>query len=92
MKLPLTITRGSGNTFRDHECPNADALQCKAILAASIIKSLDTQNLTIQAAHERTHIPAIEFSRIRNANLTGFTTDHLTSILRILTAVAENPL
>lgn len=83
-KQELTLTRGSGNVFRDLEHPNADVEQFKSILAAEIIKALDRDCLTVRAAHERTRIAAADFSRIRNANLARFTVDRLMSILNRL--------
>jgi predicted XRE-type DNA-binding protein len=73
--------RGSGNVFRDLGHDEADLKQCKAILAAGIIKELDRQNLSILAAHDRTGIAAADFLRIRNANLTRFSVDRLIAIL-----------
>jgi predicted XRE-type DNA-binding protein len=80
----LDVVRGSGNIFRDLGLKNADALQCKAILAAEIIKALDRQSLSVRAAHGRTGTAAADFSRIRNADLGRFTVDRLISILNKL--------
>jgi len=80
----LDLVRGSGNVFRDLGRKNADAEQLKAIPAAEIIKALDRERLTVRAAHRRTGIPAADFSRIRNANLGGFTVDRLITILNRL--------
>lgn len=85
----LSVTRGSGNVFRDLDYPNADIDQLKAILAAEIIKILDRDALSIRAAHERTGIAAADFSRIRNANLARFTVDRLMSILNRLGSRVE---
>ena len=80
----LDVVRGSGNVFRDLRRENADAEQCKAILAAEIIKALDRERLTVRAAHARTGIAAADFSRVRNADLGRFTLDRLISILNRL--------
>jgi predicted XRE-type DNA-binding protein len=85
----LEVLRGSGNVFRDLGRENADAEQCKAILAAEIIKALDREQLTLRAAHERTGIAAADFSRIRNADLSRFTVDRLMSVLNRLGARVE---
>ena len=77
----LALTRGSGNVFRDLGHEDADVKQCKAILAAEIIKALDRQGLSVRDAHDRTGIEAAVFSRIRDANLRGFTVDRLRSIV-----------
>ena len=62
MKDKLEVVRGSGNVFRDLGHENADAEQCKAILAAEIIKALDRERLTVRAAHDRTGFAAADFS------------------------------
>jgi predicted XRE-type DNA-binding protein len=85
----LEVVRGSGNVFRDLGHKNADAEQCKAILAAEIIKALDRDRLTVRAAHDRTGIAAADFSRIRNADLGRFTVDRLISIINRLGSRVE---
>jgi predicted XRE-type DNA-binding protein len=85
----IELVRGSGNVFRDLGHENADANQCKAILAAAIIKALDREHLTVRSAHDRTGIAAADFSRIRNANLGRFTVDRLISILNRLGSRVE---
>lgn len=85
----LKVVRGSGNLFRDLGHGTADAEQCKAILAAEIIKALDRERLTVRAAHGRTGIAAADFSRIRNADLGRFTVDRLISILNRLGSRVE---
>ena len=89
MKEELDLVRGSGNVFRDLGHENADAEQCKAILAAEIIKLLDREKLTVRAAHDRSGIAAADFSRIRNANLGRFTVDRLMLALNRLGARIE---
>jgi predicted XRE-type DNA-binding protein len=83
-KEKLDVVRGSGNVFRDLGRKNADAEQFKAILAAEVIKTLDSEGLTVRAAHDRTGIAAADFSRIRNADLGRFTVDRLMSIINRL--------
>jgi predicted XRE-type DNA-binding protein len=85
----LEVVRGSGNVFRDLGHKDADVKQCKAILAAEIIKALDRQGLSVRAAHDRTRIAAADFSRIRNANLERFTVDRLISIINRLGSRVE---
>ena len=75
--------------FRDLGRENADALQFKSILAAEIIKTLDKEQLTVRAAHDRTGIAAADFSRIRNADLGRFTVDRLMSVLNRLGSRVE---
>jgi len=85
----LEVVRGTGNVFRDLGHKNADAEQCKAMLAAEIIKALDRDRLTVRGAHERTGFAAADFSRIRNAELGRFTVDRLISVLNRLGAQVE---
>jgi predicted XRE-type DNA-binding protein len=85
----LKVVRGSRNIFRDLRHKNADVEQCKAILAAEIIKALDRDHLTVRAAHGRTGIAAADFSRIRNADLGRFTVDRLIGILNRLGSRVE---
>ena len=75
---------GTGNVFRDLDIPDADLRQAKAVLAASIIKSLDAQSLTVRAAAEGTGFAAADFSRVRRANLGRFTLDRLIRMLQAL--------
>ena len=85
----LEVVRGSGNVFRDLGHKSADVEQCKAILAAEIIKALDREGLSVRAAHGRTGIAAADFSRIRNADLGRLTVDRLMSILNRLGSRVE---
>jgi len=80
----LEMVRGSGNVFRDLGREKADTEQLKALLAAEIIKVLDRKELTPPPAGVRTGFAAADFSRIRNADLDGFTADRLISILNRL--------
>lgn len=80
----MEVVRGSGNVFRDLGHEDADVKQCKAILAAEIIKALGRQAVRVRAGHDRTRIASADFSRIRNANLGRITVDRLISILNEL--------
>ena len=75
------VVRGSGNVFADLGLPNPEQRQLRAILAASIIKTLDAEKLTVRAAEAKTGIAAADFSRIRNVKLGRFTIDRLMTIL-----------
>ena len=76
--------RGSGNAFRDLGCADPDEEQAKAILAAEIIKALDSARLTVEAARVRTGIAAADLLQIRQANLERFTAEQLDSLLKRL--------
>jgi hypothetical protein len=80
----LEVAGGSGNVFLDLEHKNPDVEQFKAILAAEIIKVLDSRRLTVRAAHDYTGYAAADFSRIRNADLDRFTVDRLMAVLNAL--------
>lgn len=80
----IEIKRGSGNVFRDVGFPNPDVEQAKALLSAEIVKSLDSQKLSVRKAQAQTKVQAADFSRIRNADLKRFTIDRLMTILNKL--------
>lgn len=86
---PLELARGTGNVFRDLGHANPDVEQCKALLAAEIIKALDRDSLSVRAAHRLTGIAAADFSRIRSADLGRFTVDRLMTALNRLGARIE---
>lgn len=75
------LVHGSGNVFADFNMANPEQRQLRAILAASIIKTLDAEKLTVRAAEAKTGIAAADFSRIRNVKLGRFTIDRLMTIL-----------
>lgn len=88
-KDKLEVVSGSGNVFRDLGRIHADADQFKAILATEIIKTLDRERLTGQAAQVRTGIAAAAFSRFGRADLGRFTIDRLIMILHRLGSQVE---
>ena len=77
----IEIVCGSGNVFRDLGLPNPEIEQLKAILAAKIIGVLDSQKISVRAAHEMTGFAATDFSRVRQAKLSRFTIDRLMTML-----------
>jgi predicted XRE-type DNA-binding protein len=85
----IEVVRGSGNVFRDLGHRSPDVAQLKALLAAEIIKMLDSQELSVRGAHANTGVAAADFSRIRNADLGRFTLDRLVSIINRLGARVE---
>jgi len=80
----LELVRGSGNVFRDFGVAGADAEQLRSILAAQIVKLLDSRGLTVREAERLTGIAAADFSRIRRAHLQRFSIDRLMMILNRL--------
>lgn len=81
MMTDFALVRGSGNVFRDLDCPNPELEQLRSILAARIIRALDDQSLTVRKAAEVTGFAAADFSRIRRSNLGRFTVDRLMRML-----------
>lgn len=75
------LVRGSGNVFADFSHPNAEIERLKAILAARIVRVLDTRGLTVRAAEELTGTAAADFSRVRRVKLDRFTIDRLMMVL-----------
>ncbi|QMW23845.1 helix-turn-helix domain-containing protein [Sandaracinobacteroides saxicola] len=75
------LLRGTGNLFADLGLADSSLRQLRAILAAEIIKTLDTERLTVRDAEARTGIAAADFSRIRQVRLDRFTIDRLMRIL-----------
>ncbi len=75
------LVRGSGNVYRDFGRVNAGLEQARAIMAAKIIRTLDSRKLSTRDAEKLTGIAHSEFSRIRNAQLRRFTLDRLIGIL-----------
>lgn len=80
-KDDLEQVRGSGNVFEDFGASDASLRQFRAVLAAEIVKTLDTEQLTVRDAEARTGIAAADFSRIRQVKLDRFTIDRLMRIL-----------
>jgi predicted XRE-type DNA-binding protein len=75
------LIRGSGNVFADLGVANPEMEQFRTLLAAEIIKALDSERISVREAHRRTGIAAADFSRIRQAKLDRFTIDRLMTIL-----------
>src|SRR3546814_10940166 len=76
----LMIRRPPRSTRTDTLFPYTTLFR-SAILAAEIVKALDTERLTVREAEARTGIAAADFSRIRQVKLDRFTIDRLMRIL-----------
>jgi len=81
MSEKIDLIRGSGNVFSDFGRPNAGLEQARAILAAEIIRALDSRGLSTREAEKLTGVGHSEFSRIRNAKLSRFSLDRMITIL-----------
>jgi hypothetical protein len=57
----LEVLIGDGNVFEGLKCANPDTEELKALLAAQIIKVLDSEKLTVRAARTLTGIAAADF-------------------------------
>jgi len=81
MSEKIELIRGSGNVFSDFGRPNAGLEQCRAILAAEIIRAIDARGLSTREAERLTGVGHSEFSRIRNAKISRFSLDRMIAIL-----------
>ena len=76
-----TITRGSGNVFKDLGFDHPEEYQAKADLALHIIKIIDDRGLTQKEAAARIGAEQPDVSKLKNGQLKGFTLDRLFSFL-----------
>lgn len=81
MNDEIELVRGSGNVYRDLARPNADLELARAVVAAKIIRILESRNLSTRDAEKLTGVAHTEFSRIRNTQLRRFTLDRLIALL-----------
>jgi predicted XRE-type DNA-binding protein len=84
MREEIEIVRGSGNVYRDLGFPDAEARQMRAELAAEIIRILRTRKLSQRQAANITGLAQPDISRIKNADLKGFTIDRFVTVLNRL--------
>lgn len=89
MSEDIEIVRGSGNVYRDLGYPDAEARQMRAELAAEIIGTLRNRKLSQRKAAEMTGLAQPDISRIKNADLKGFTIDRLVTVLNRLNRHVE---
>jgi predicted XRE-type DNA-binding protein len=79
--VKLATVKGSGNVFADLGRPDSELRQLKALLAAEIVRTLNDRDLTVRKAETLTGTTAVDFSRLRNADLGRFTVDRLMALL-----------
>jgi predicted XRE-type DNA-binding protein len=89
MTEELEVVRGSDNPFRDVGLPDADALLLKADMSAEIIRILHRRKLSQRKAAEITGLAQPDISRLKNADLRGFTIDRLVTVLNRLNHSVE---
>jgi predicted XRE-type DNA-binding protein len=89
MSEDIELVRGSGNVYRDLGYADAEARQMRAELAAEILGILRERKLTQRKAAEITELAQPDISRIKNADLTGFTIDRLVTVLNRLNRHVE---
>lgn len=77
----VETVRGTDNSFRDVGLPEPDTKLMKADLAAGIIRALRDRNMSGVQAAVLTGVQEADISRIRNAELDGFTIDRLIAIV-----------
>lgn len=89
MSEEVEIVRGSGNIYRDLGYAGAEARQMRAELVAEIIGILRERKLTQRKAADITGLAQPDISRIKNADLKGFTIDRLVTVLNRLNRHVE---
>ena len=89
MTEELDLIRGSGNVYRDLGWPDAEARKMRAELAAEILRELRERRLSQQKAAEITGLAQPDISRIKNADLKGFSIDRLVTVLNRLNQHVE---
>ncbi|ADE13952.1 conserved hypothetical protein [Nitrosococcus halophilus Nc 4] len=89
MSEEVEIVRGSGNIYRDLGYADAEARQMRAELVAEIIGILRERKLTQRKAADITGLAQPDISRIKNADLKGFTIDRLVTVLNRLNRHVE---
>ena len=89
MSEELELIRGSGNVYRDLGWPDAEVRQMRVNLAAEIIRELRERRLSQRKAAELTGLAQPDISRIKNADLKGFTLDRLVTVLNRLNRQIE---
>ena len=70
-----TITRGSGNVFKDLGFDHPEEYQAKADLALHIITIIDDRGLTQNKAAARIGSEPPDFPKLNTGPLNGFTLD-----------------
>jgi predicted XRE-type DNA-binding protein len=76
-----TITRGSGNVFKDLGFDNPEEYQAKAELALHIIGIIEERALTQKQAATLIGATQPDISKLKSGQLKGFTLDRLFSFL-----------
>ena len=89
MSQDIEIMRGSGNVYRDLGHADSEARQMRAELAAEIIGILRKRRLSQRKAAEITGLAQPDISRIKHADLKGFTIDRLVTVLSRLNQHVE---
>ena len=89
MSEELDLIRGSGNVYSDLGWPDAEVRQIRAELATAIIHELRERRLSQRKAAEVTGLAQPDISRIKNADLKGFTLDRLVTVLNRLNRQVE---
>lgn len=89
MRERLAVVRGSDNPFRDVGLADPDTLLLKADLAAKIVGILRKRKLSQRKAAQLTGLAQPDISRLKNADLKGFTIDRLITVLNRLNQRVE---
>jgi len=85
----LEIVKGSGNVFRAWDTRMPMPISSRRFWPPRSSKRSNRDGLSVRGAQGRTGIAAVDFSRIRNADLGRFTVDRLMSIINRLGSRVE---
>ncbi len=80
MNDELDVLRGTGNVFADFGDADAEAKKLKAKIAADIIATLNSRQLSVREAGKIAGLDGADIQRIRNADLSRFTIDRLVKV------------
>lgn len=89
MSKGITVTRGSGNVYKDAGFPDADVMAVKAEMVMAIAGILKDRRLTQKAAASRMGISQPDVSRLLRGHFEGFSFDRLLGFLQALGSDVE---
>ncbi len=79
-----TVTRGSGNVFRDLDLPDADVLQAKADLVFLISSIIEQRGLNQRQAASILDVTQPKVSALLRGRIDGFSIERLAKFLNAL--------
>jgi predicted XRE-type DNA-binding protein len=76
-----TVTKSSGNVFKDLDLPDSQELQAKALLTLQIYSQIKALGLTQTAAAKQLNLSQPDVSKLMNGRSTGYSIDRLFHLL-----------